>query len=250
MKRGDAATEYGALAAVIGEITALPLEWPFSGSLRPHVLERLVRHATTRPLEHSAETGTGKSTLLLSQLSQHHLVFTRDDAGDGDSLREVQASSLLRRDAVEFVVGPTQHTLPAYRFAHGLDVVLIDGPHGFPFSQLEYYFLYPHLVPGALLVLDDVHIRAVNDLFRFLRADPMFALIEVVRTTAFFRRTSAPTFDPLADGWWLQRYNLRVRPRLTGLPLTEALKALVPLSVKDALRAFRGGPAAARRRNR
>jgi hypothetical protein len=218
---------------------ALPLEWPLSGSLRPQVLETLARYASERPVAHSAETGAGKSTLLLSQLSNHHVVFTRDDTGDGDSLPEVRTSPLLRREVVEFVVGATQATIPTHRFTHTLDVILIDGPHGFPFPHLEYYFLYPHLAPGALLVLDDVHIRSVNNVFGFLRTDPMFSLLEVVRTTAFFRRTEVQTFDPFADGWWLQPYNLRLRPRLGGLPVAEALKALVPFSAKETLRGLR-----------
>src|SRR6185436_15229680 len=120
---------------------------------------------------------------------------TDDDAGRGDSLAAVRAAPLLR-PGVEFVVGPTQRTLAAHRFETPLDLVLVDGPHGFPFPHLEYYFLYPHLAAGGLLVLDDIHVRTVNDLFRFLRADAMFELLAVVHTTAFFRRTAAATFDP------------------------------------------------------
>ena len=238
------------LAELLAGIAALPEDWPLSGSLRPRVLERLVHHAYGRPVRHSAETGTGKSTLLFSHLSAHHLVFTKDDRGDGDSLADVRGSPLLAVDHVEFVVGPTQLTLPSYRFTHPLDVVLIDGAHGFPFSQLDYYFLYPPLEAGGLLVLDDIHIRAVNDLFRFLRADAMFALVEVVRTTAFFRRTTAPVFNPLDDGWWLQRYNLAVLPPLAGLALTEKLKAMIPRGMKERLRTLRRsyGPTERRRR--
>jgi hypothetical protein len=234
-----AATRPSAPADVVGEILALPLDWPLAGSLRPRVLERLVHHAGRRPLRRSAETGTGKSTLLLSHLSPRHTVFTKDDAGDGDSLAGVRASPLLRREAVELVVGPTQRTLPGYRFRDPLDLVLIDGAHGFPFPHLDYYFLYPHLAAGALLVLDDVHVRSVNDLFRFLRTDPMFEPVEVVRTTAFLRRTDAPPFDPFGDGWWMQPYNLRLLPPLAGLPPIEAMKALLPFGVKETLRGLR-----------
>ena len=35
----------------------------------------------------------------------------------------------------------------------------------------------------------------------------MFELVEIVGTTAFFRRTAAETFDPYCDGWYLQPYN-------------------------------------------
>ena len=40
-----------------------------------------------------------------------------------------------------------------------LQLVLLDGPHGCRDSPvLEYYFLYPRLEGGALLILDDIHI--------------------------------------------------------------------------------------------
>src|SRR2546428_473022 len=46
-------------------------------------------------------------------------------------------------------------------------------------------------------------------LLSHLSADEMFELREVVDTTSFFRRTDAPTFSPLGDSWWTQRYNQR-----------------------------------------
>lgn len=222
-------------------ILTLPAAWPFAGSLAPRVLERLAHHAASGRIAHSAETGTGKSTLLLSHVSAQHVVFALDDRGHGDSLDSVRGSPLLRGETVEFVVGPSQATLPAHRFARPLDVALIDGAHAFPFPHLDYYFLYPHLAAGALLVVDDVHLRAVNDLFRFLRTDSMFTLLEVERTTAFFRRTDAPLFDPFGDGWWLQPYSRRVWPPLAGLPLREALKALIPWRLRETLRRPWGG---------
>ena len=227
------------MAKILEQIATLPDAWPFAGSLRRPVLERIAALAGTREIRNSAETGTGKSTLLLSHLSARHTVFTVDDSGAGDSLTVVRDSPLLRREVVEFVVGPTQRTLPRHAFAHPLDLVMIDGPHGFPFAQLEYYFFYPQLAPGALLIVDDIHIRAVNDLFRVLRADAMFELVDVVRTTAFFRRSEAPTLDPLGDGWWLQRYNLKLLPLPAGLPLLEKLKSLIPWPLKERLRGLR-----------
>lgn len=226
------------MSAILDQIATLPHAWPFAGSLHPSVLKRMEELAATRPVRRSAETGTGKSTLLLSHLSDHHTVFTLDDDGTGNSLREVRESPFLRREVVEFVVGPTQQTLQQHHCSEPLDLVLIDGPHGFPFSQLEYFHFYPRLAPGALLIVDDIHIRAVNDLFRYVRDDAMFALEDVVRTTAFFRRTEVATLDPHGDGWWLQRYNLKLLPLPAGLPLVEKLKSLIPWPLKERLRSL------------
>src|ERR1051325_9132026 len=178
-----------------------------AGTFSPRVFEALAEAAGRLHIRNSVETGSGASTLLFSHLSEHHTVFALDD-GSG-SRDHVRRSSLLREGVVTFVEGPTQATLPWHHFSDKLQLVLIDGPHGYPFPDLEYYYLYPHLEAGALLIVDDIHIPTVHNLFQFLRRDAMFVLDEVVRTTAFFTRTSAPTFDQFGDGWWQQKYNAR-----------------------------------------
>jgi len=61
----------------------------------------------------------------------------------------VQASSLLNPGAVRFVEGPTQKTLPRYTFEAKLQAVLLDGPHAYPFPDLEYFYFYPHIERGG-----------------------------------------------------------------------------------------------------
>ena len=185
-------------------------------------LKALAGHLASRRVRTSLETGCGASTLVFSHLSARHLVCVRADSA---ALAAVWDSGLLRPGSTEFLHGPTQITLPfaAPRLRNeavpgpGLDAVLLDGPHAYPFPELEYYHVYPALRPGALLVLDDVHIPTVRHLFRFLRADPMFRLLETVERTAFFERTDAPTFDPLGDGWERQTLN-RAAPRRQWRP--------------------------------
>ena len=198
-----------------------------AGTFSTRAFEGIMRHAASRKIHCSAETGSGATTLLMSHLSEHHLVFALDD-GNG-SVANIRRSSLLRADRVEFVEGPTQRTLPQYCFEEKLQFALIDGPHGYPFPDLEYYYLYPHLESGALLVVDDIHIRSVHNLFEFLQADNMFRLEEVVGTTAIFARTDTPTFDPLGDGWWLQAYN---RKLLRSYTWKQTIKGLLPEQVR------------------
>jgi hypothetical protein len=78
------------------------------------------------------------------------------------------------------------------------------------------------------LVLDDIHIPTVHNLFRFLRRDALFKPGKVVRKTAFFKRTSAQTFDPFGDGWWQQKYNARPLLRYSW---REEVKRLLPVSM-------------------
>jgi predicted O-methyltransferase YrrM len=188
-------------------IKSLGKSWHRAGTVHDSALDEMERLSVKG--QRSIESGTGRSTLLLSQYGRH-TVFTIDDAGEGSSLSAVKASPLLAPDT-DFVLGPTQKTFPRYDF-EPLDFALLDGPHAYPFPEIEYYFVYPHLKPGAVLVIDDIHLPTVRRLWTFLVKDDMFEKISVKRTTGFLRRTSAPTFDPTGDGWEHQRFN-RTHPR-------------------------------------
>jgi hypothetical protein len=198
-----------------------------AGTFSARTFEAIAKAVYKLDIRNSVETGSGASTLLFSHRSEHHTVFALDE-GTG-SVSNVRRSPLLRRSTVTFVEGPTQITLPQHRFTEKLQLVLIDGPHGYPFPDLEYFYLYPQLEAGALLILDDIHIPTVHNLFRFLRRDAMFELEEVVETTAFFRRTGAATFDPFGDGWLQQGYNATPLLRYTW---RDEIKKSLPASMR------------------
>lgn len=200
---------------LIDAIAQLPENWHGAGSVRPNVLEAIVRHLEAGPpLRHSVETGSGKTTLLLSHLSPAHSVFA---VNDGQSIARVRESALFHAASTTFVEGPTQRTLPAHAFPHKHQFVLLDGPHGYPFPDLEYLYLYPTLETGALLVVDDIRIPTIGRMFEILRADPMFELLQVVDgNTAFLRRTAHAMISPESDSWWLQGYNLPYYEQVNG----------------------------------
>ncbi|HEX5217231.1 MAG TPA: class I SAM-dependent methyltransferase [Vicinamibacterales bacterium] len=206
---------------LVEQIAALPDDWHGAGSVSPAVLHALVRHASgVGRVEQSVETGSGKTTLLLSHLAAAHTVFAVDAGG---SISQVKGSALLNAATTTFVEGPTQRTLPAHHFAHRHQLVLIDGPHGYPFPDLEYYFLYPTIDTGGLLVIDDLLIPTIARMYEVIAAGDMFEPLEVVEAnTGFLRRTSAPLIDPLADAWWEQGYNRPYYQRLISPPPAEA----------------------------
>jgi hypothetical protein len=227
------------LQSVLRDVVSLRSQWHGAGTFRREALEKVLEHANGLDIQYSAETGTGKTTLLFSHLSAHHTVFAKEDSGDGDSLKVVRESPILRSEVVEFVVGPTQRTLPTHEFRSKLQLVLIDGPHGYPFPELEYYYLYPQISEGGLLILDDINIPTIFNLFTFVREDRMFELVEVVETTAFFKRTREQLFDPFDDGWWVQEYNRKrfpIRDSVLKYSMSSNLKYLVPLPLKSFLK--------------
>lgn len=224
------------LEDILARIEKLSPEFVASGTVTNPVLRAIARHCG-EGLSASLETGSGRTTLLFSHLSRHHRVFALDLGG---SLSAVKTSPLLNAGSVEFIEGPTQVTLRNCGFAEKPQAVLLDGPHAYPFPELEYYCVYPHLEPGALLIVDDIHIPTVHHLYGFLREDDMFRLLEVVGNTAFFRRTSAAAFDPLGDNWWHQRYNRKRFPLGFRNRIEIAAGRLFPERAKRLIHRFSG----------
>jgi len=106
---------------------------------------------------------------------------------------------------VIFVEGETKDTLPLSQFDSQLDLVLLDGPHAYPLPQIEFSYLFPWIRLGGWLVVDDIQIPSVYEMFDFLRKESSVVLEEVVVRTAFFRRTGAEEQSP--DGWARQGIN-------------------------------------------
>jgi len=128
------------LDQLITDIAKLPEDWHKAGSVGQGMLRAVVRHIGDQEISHSMETGSGKTTLLFSHLSRDHKVFALEMYGETatNSVLGVKVSPLFNKDTVEFIEGPTQRTLPRYEFKHKLQLALIDGPHGYPFPDLEY----------------------------------------------------------------------------------------------------------------
>lgn len=222
---------------LITQVAELPTDWHGSGSISESVLRAIAHHLAIEKCRFSVETGTGRSTLLFSHLSERHLVFTKEDAGNGDSLKAVQNSDLLRTGSVEFVIGPTQKTLLNFSFHNPIDAAYLDGPHAYPFPELEYWAIYPHIRAGGILILDDIQIPTINNMLSFLRADEMWSLLEIVDTTAFLKRTNIKCIDPFGEGWWLQKYNSR--PAGKHLSALRRFHALLPPWIQSRLKVLR-----------
>ena len=229
------------IPSLIDKIAELPSNWHSAGLVSRSALGAIVRHTDhIGPITHSAETGCGITTLLFSHLSSNHIVFALDE---GRSVSQTRGCALFNPRNVTIVEGPSQATLPNYSFDHKVQIALIDGPHAYPFPDLEYYYLYPQIETGGLLLIDDIQIPSIGRMFDIIKASDMFDLLEVVSNMAIFRRSNAALIDPLSDSWWIQGYN---RPHyekitrdkfslLSGLAhiTPKPIKMMIPESVKQ-----------------
>jgi methyltransferase family protein len=171
-------------------------------AMAPAALEGLARRG---PYQSSSETGCGGSTIVLSHISKHHVAFAIE--GADQTITGLRQHSDFRSDTVVFVEGETKRTLPTHSFDGPLDLALLDGPHAYPLPQLEFVYLFPHIRTGGWIVLDDIQIPSVHELFRFLRMESDVVLEEVIVRTAFFRKISQCERGP--DGWQWQAMNRR-----------------------------------------
>lgn len=216
---------------ILQQIISLPDDLHGCGSVPSSVLRGIYKYCKDLQITNSIETGSGKTSLLFSHLSEHHKVFA---VNDGNSVSVVKDSPLLNKISYELIEGPTQITLPKYQFTEPIQLAYLDGPHGYPFPDLEYFYVYPQIQKGGLLIIDDILIPSIHHLYKFLKADEMYEELELIGTTAFFRRTNAETFNPYADGWWLQGYNKKNYPIPINLKIV--LKSLLPKAIKKTLK--------------
>jgi hypothetical protein len=94
-----------------------------------------------------------------------------------------------------------------------LDLVLIDGAHGFPYPVLDWWFLAPRLRVGGLLVVDDAYLPPVGALADFLRGQPSWEVAAIPgRRTVVFRKLAEA--EPGADWSGEGRLSFRYLPPL------------------------------------
>ncbi len=181
----------------------------------------LIEELLGAEVERTAETGCGRSTILFSNLAREHYVFCVDDQGlEGSSVAYFRDSKVTSQESVHVTFGPSQETLADFSHAGPYDAVLLDGPHGYPFPELEYFHFYPRIRSGGLLVIDDVQIATIGRMADVLQEDAMWDLEALSGKTAIFKRTRADTLPPNGDDWYAQDYNRR-RTDVRGVALKD-----------------------------
>ena len=148
------------------------------------------------------ETGLGLSTALFASLGTHHICVT-PSSGEVDRLRAYCDERGIPLEGVRFVTGPSSEVLPRLD-ASDLDVVLLDGGHGFPTAVLDWYYACVRLRRGGVVVLDDRRLPAVAALVRFLRRHPSWKALEATPKWIAFERVDD---RPLEQDFWEQPWN-------------------------------------------
>jgi len=148
------------------------------------------------------ETGAGISTLVFALKMSTHIAIT-PSASEVQAIREYAAKNQISLSRVEIVIEPSDSYLP-HCATHGLDVVLIDGKHAFPWPIIDWFYTADKLREGGILILDDVQMSSVAILKDFMRQDPRWQLLRSFgRQAMAFRKLSESIHD---IAWHMQPF--------------------------------------------
>ena len=142
------------------------------------------------------ETGAGSSTIVFAAAGAEHEAIT-PAAEEEERIRGICADRGIDTSRVTFRLGASHEVLPAWE-ARPLDLVLIDGAHGFPYPILDWWHLAPHVKIGGRMLVDDAYMPPVAALVDGLRGQPGWQVEGAVgHRTIVVRKTSdaVPAFD-------------------------------------------------------
>jgi len=142
------------------------------------------------------ETGAGSSTIVFAAAGAEHEAVT-PDASEEDRIRGACERLGVDSSSVRFRIGPSHEVLPALP-PRELDLVLVDGAHGFPYPILDWWYLAPRLRVGGLMLLDDAYMPPVGTIVDALRAQPAWTVEAAIghRTVAVRKLSEElPRFD-------------------------------------------------------
>src|SRR5437763_8263315 len=116
------------------------------------------------------ETGSGSSTIVFAAAGASHEAVTPDAAEEARVRGECEQRG-IDSSSVRFRIGPSHEVLPRLE-PRPLDLVLVDGAHGFPYPILDWWYVAPRVRVGGVVLLDDAYMPPVAALVDALRAQP------------------------------------------------------------------------------
>ena len=133
-----------------------------------------------RPGMETLETGAGASTIVFAAKRASHEAVTPDPAEEA-RIRAMCDRLDVSADTVTFHIGSSHEVLPG--LAHReLDLVLLDGAHGFPYPILDWWHIAPRLKEGGRILLDDAYLPPVTAVLDHAERSPDW---EVERTLGY-----------------------------------------------------------------
>jgi predicted O-methyltransferase YrrM len=169
----------------------------------PETLEAICKFVSEG--DSTIEIGVGVSTVVFAAAGAHHTAISPDPT-EHQLVRDYCRRIGVNDSRIGFAVGLSDDVLPVLLGRdRTLDMAFIDGGHSFPVPVVDWYYATRSLKVGGRLLMDDIPVPAVAQVFRHMRLEPNWRLDGV-----FDDRAAAFTLLATPEGrddWPSQPYN-------------------------------------------
>jgi predicted O-methyltransferase YrrM len=141
---------------------------------------------------HTLETGCGVSTVLFALAGARHICITPAEH-EIQRIKDYCRAENVSVDEIAFYADSSERVLPELA-CEPLDLVLIDGRHGFPAPFIDFYYTADKLKIDGLLVVDDTWLWTGEVLKQILLSESEWRLeADFAPRTAVFRKLAEGT---------------------------------------------------------
>ena len=133
------------------------------------------------------ETGCGMSTVVFALTGARHTVIAPAPS-EFEVTKAYCHDRGIPTGQIDFIAEASQNVLPTF-VSPPLDLVLIDGGHGFPTPYIDWFYTAGKLKNGGFLIVDDIGLWSCEILRDFLIEQPHWELVEEYdQRTAVFKK--------------------------------------------------------------
>jgi predicted O-methyltransferase YrrM len=134
------------------------------------------------------ETGAGISTIMFAYKGCDHTCISPQD-DEHERIRNYCENTGISADKVKFICDFSQNALPKIE-SDQLDLVLIDGGHGFPVPFVDWLYTSVKLKKGGLVIVDDTQLWTGRVLKEFLEAERQWKRVRTFGKAVAFEKLS------------------------------------------------------------
>lgn len=157
-----------------------------------------------RPGDVTLETGAGASTVVFASTGAAHTAISPDST-EHELVRDYCRGIGIDDSALSFHCGLSDDVLPPLLGRdRTLSAAFIDGAHSFPFPEVDWHYISRSLKIGGALILDDITIPSVSEVFRHMRVESHWRLERILDGRAALFTLLA---EPPPELWTNQRHN-------------------------------------------
>lgn len=188
-----------------------PANWKSQWEILDFLQDRL------QPGVRSLETGCGYSTVVAAESGADHTTVT-PSSDERDRVIAFCDNHRIDHSNLKFAIGFSSAMLPT--LDGELDLVYIDGAHGFPHPCVDWMYTEARLVVGGTLLVDDIRIPSCRMLHEFLLEESNWALDRYIGDTSIFIKRAQGNNS--AD--WMHQGINRTYPDFRFLPRVQRFR--------------------------